>query len=442
MTSRTTAEEATDPFDDDDWSDLESVGVRDRQEIEKRDIGAGSRYKDSGLDFDEGLPVVDLRKRATPEPTPTPCHNEIVPVTKTPIPTVIANDPPDKKSTMDPSDFLSHCGTVPAVLTWEAVRKSALPVDAEGAIVSGLPESLEADVPPCMRFWKCGTKADALLVREALVESQIFCPETIRKVNGKLRRAVAESVIKLYLPPVYSDDDLPEVPESVRAIEKVAALLAPTDSDVRTTMFDHDVVEVVGLDVILAKVADLPGDWVICANDTDEVRKSLGDAFKLKSRDDLIFATSATLQDSESVEHIATTPGTEILKFALQEDRVIRIVKAAEERIIYGIVLEPDEVDSQGDTIPKEEIRKACHMFMEEFGNLGLQHNEIVDGKKLKLLENFIAPCDFEVAGQVVKSGSWLMKERVVDDAMWADVKQDNLTGFSIGGSAIRRPVK
>jgi DNA adenine methylase len=97
-------------------------------------------------------------------------------------------------------------------------------------------------------------------------------------------------------------------------------------------------------------------------------------------------------------------------------------------------------VDAQGDTISSEEIRQAAHKFMEDFGNLGLQHKTIVNGK-LKLLESFIAPVDFDVDGESVKQGTWLMAERVVDDELWTAIRKGEITGFSIGGSAIRRKV-
>ena len=40
--------------------------VADRDAVHKR--GAGGRSKAAGIDFDEGLPVVDLRKSQAPEP--------------------------------------------------------------------------------------------------------------------------------------------------------------------------------------------------------------------------------------------------------------------------------------------------------------------------------------------------------------------------------------
>jgi len=121
--------------------------------------------------------------------------------------------------------------------------------------------------------------------------------------------------------------------------------------------------------------------------------------------------------------------------------REIPIFKAAEERIVYGIVLEPETKDAQNDIYSAEEIRQAAHRYMEEFRHLGLMHRYRMDGR-IRILESYIAPCDMEVEGQPVKAGTWLMVARVIDDGLWAAVKSGKLTGFSIGGSAIREKEK
>lgn len=113
--------------------------------------------------------------------------------------------------------------------------------------------------------------------------------------------------------------------------------------------------------------------------------------------------------------------------------------EGAEERFVLGVVLEPDEVDSQGDTLDAETIRQAAHGYMQDYGNVGLQHQTFVNGK-IKILESYIAPVDFEVGGQIVKAGTWLMAFRVLDDAIWKAVKEGLLTGLSIGGFGNRVP--
>lgn len=388
---------------------------------------AGARYRDA-VDFDEGLPpraegLVKRDRSTRPSPEDEKDEDQVNRVVEKKARTVA------KKSI-----------EVPAVLTWDAVRSGALPKLGD----PGMPESLAKDVPPELRFWKCASEADALLVREALVEAGLFTKESIREVNGEPRRVISEPVTKLFLPAPADESIAVVVPSRRRAVEKAAAYLAEGKEPV--TLFGEDVVEAVGIETIVEKARTLRTDWLLAVKDSPEARKVIGKAFAIPNYADLVFATSADLLDPSSVEWVSGERTAEVLKFALADDRKINLLKAkkadanGDERIVFGVVLEPDEVDAQGDTISKEEIEQAAHRFLEDFGNLGLQHKEIVNGK-LKLLESFIAPVDFEVDGSHVKAGTWLMKERVVDDALWKAVKAGKFTGFSIGGSAIRKPV-
>jgi len=110
-----------------------------------------------------------------------------------------------------------------------------------------------------------------------------------------------------------------------------------------------------------------------------------------------------------------------------------------EERFVLGVVLEPDVVDAQNDTYSAEEVRMACHKYMHHFKGNTLMHREDIKGRVV-LLENYIAPEDFTMEGEDVKKGTWLQGYRVVDDDLWTDVKAGDLTGLSIGGSAVRTP--
>jgi len=113
------------------------------------------------------------------------------------------------------------------------------------------------------------------------------------------------------------------------------------------------------------------------------------------------------------------------------------IIKVDEgERIVYGIVLEPNVVDTQGDMISEEEIAKAAHYFMEKAQTIGYQHKDFK--KKFNIMESYIAPVAFNFCGQEVRKGTWLLSVRVVDDGVWKEVKKGEITGFSIGGVGTR----
>lgn len=113
-------------------------------------------------------------------------------------------------------------------------------------------------------------------------------------------------------------------------------------------------------------------------------------------------------------------------------------------RLVTGIVLEPDIVDSQKDTYTADEIRKTAHLYMLDFQNIGLQHKAMIN-TEARPVESFIVPENtqggVEIGGVLVKSGTWVMTVKVFDDDIWSGIKRGELTGFSIGGFARRVPL-
>lgn len=326
---------------------------------------------------------------------------------------------------------------LPAVLTFEAVAKGEMP-DAG----SGLPASLEQDIPPRFRFWKSDDADTARAIRDALVESSIVTESSLREIETddgiELRRV--EEVVKLAVIK-YPDDAEIEIPVELTALEKAATLLV--DSDEKTVVIDEKIVETFGAESVAERVAKLDTDWLVeLKTEAIDLFKSLGNVVALRTRPGVVFASSADFHADPIVEDLRATGTANVVKKALDADRAIPIIKADEEqRIVFGIVLEPDTVDAQKDTINAVEIEKACHLFMEEHGTLGLQHKEAINGK-VKLLENYIAPANFKVGTEKVKKGTWLMVWRVLDDELWAAVKAGEITGFSIGGHGVRKPAK
>ncbi|RKH35655.1 N-6 DNA methylase [Corallococcus praedator] len=118
---------------------------------------------------------------------------------------------------------------------------------------------------------------------------------------------------------------------------------------------------------------------------------------------------------------------------------LLKGVEPDDERYVLGVVLEPETVDAQGDIYSAAEIRQAAHRFMEEFGGLGLMHQMRVNGH-VKVLESYLAPVDFNLGEVPVRKGTWLLAVRVLSDELWGRVKDGQLTGFSIGGTARRLP--
>lgn len=105
----------------------------------------------------------------------------------------------------------------------------------------------------------------------------------------------------------------------------------------------------------------------------------------------------------------------------------------AEERFVYGEVLIPDHTDSHGHTIKAALVRETSHNYMAKFQEIKVQHERRVTGKVV-ILESYIAPVDFDLAGNSIKKGTWMMGVRVTDDDLWGKIKSGKLTGFSVGG--------
>jgi len=53
-------------------------------------------------------------------------------------------------------------------------------------------------------------------------------------------------------------------------------------------------------------------------------------------------------------------------------------------------------------------------------------------------VESYIAPQDLTLFGQKVLKGSWVMATHIADPDVWQRVQKDDLTGYSIAGTAIR----
>jgi DNA adenine methylase len=201
---------------------------------------------------------------------------------------------------------------------------------------------------------------------------------------------------------------------------------------------------------IAKAVAKLKGQYVIAYTDSAEARKALGPlgrTFRMRipegraagqwQKRSRLFVASFKVGKADDLDWLdeRRDAGDGLVTAALQKR--IPLLKTSEERYVFGVVLEPEKVDAQQDIYSAAEVRDAAHRFMEEYRNLGLMHREIL-GEQVKILESYLAPAEFEADGTRIKKGTWLLAVRVLDDELWKQVKAGELTGFSIGGSALR----
>jgi hypothetical protein len=125
---------------------------------------------------------------------------------------------------------------------------------------------------------------------------------------------------------------------------------------------------------------------------------------------------------------------------AFEKEVPIFINKADEEKkLVYGVVYEPDAVDTQGDFAKSEVIEKAAHEFLADARNIDLQHN--FEAGYGTLQESYIAPVDFKIGEQQIKKGSWVIVTKATDE-VWESIKKGEITGYSMGGKATRSEAK
>lgn len=135
-----------------------------------------------------------------------------------------------------------------------------------------------------------------------------------------------------------------------------------------------------------------------------------------------------------------------------KKETPVLLVKADRMRqIIYGVALEPDSRDSQGDVVRAGEIEKAAHGYLAKAVRGKNSVHKIQHGAQgffrdkpgIVPVESFIAPADFQYVpgGEVIRKGSWVLAAKVEDPALWSDILAGKFTGWSVGGSGIRTPL-
>lgn len=313
-------------------------------------------------------------------------------------------------------------GVLPPVLTVAAVKAATMPALGQSA----LPASLEQDIPPAFRYWLAPDEATARSVRDELVERGVVKARDVLIVDGVARAVLWKAF-------------LTEHTEAAELAQRTAPSIAGALRCVDDPEHPTHVAWIDG-DVDIAKAIEAVGQPAVLAMPEARREEALkvegATVFGLETRPGVVYVATAKL--APDADHVVVSDRSDTHK-----SHQVRLVRkaddAAEERYVLGVVLEPDVVDSQGDHYNAAEVRKAAHYWMENQGELGRQHEEIVTGK-LRVLENYVAPVDFVIGTESVKKGTWLMAIRVVDDELWSAVKAGSYSGFSIGGTAIRQP--
>jgi hypothetical protein len=125
----------------------------------------------------------------------------------------------------------------------------------------------------------------------------------------------------------------------------------------------------------------------------------------------------------------------------LPEEKVF--IEDEEQRLVTGIVMEPEKEDFHKDSFSADVIQKAAHEFLsmrtaQKIHASGTLHQKKSDAS-IDIVESFIVPQNMEFNGRSVKKGAWVITVKIHDDATWAKIKNRDLTGFSIYGTGFVR---
>lgn len=100
---------------------------------------------------------------------------------------------------------------------------------------------------------------------------------------------------------------------------------------------------------------------------------------------------------------------------------------------IYGVVYEPNVIDSHGDMMTKEDVEHAAHSFL-RVASLGeaidTHHDNWPNGSYP--VESFIA----RKGDTEYPEGAWVIGVQVTDDELWEQVVKGEIAGFSFEGKA------
>jgi hypothetical protein len=195
------------------------------------------------------------------------------------------------------------------------------------------------------------------------------------------------------------------------------------------------------LEALKAKGHTLPGTTSYPIADTEDLANAIKAVGRGGADHDTI--RKYIMERARAMGHVSDIPDDWDNDGSLKVSKtelLVDVWKADTQHIVYGVVLEPDLADSQGDVVSPREIEKAAHRYLVESRKSDTQHNEMPN--KVEIVESYVAPHDMILHGKLVKKGAWVMGARVPDPDLWERVSNpehpEPLTGFSIGGSGVR----
>lgn len=120
------------------------------------------------------------------------------------------------------------------------------------------------------------------------------------------------------------------------------------------------------------------------------------------------------------------------------EARIIKVSK--KEQIVKAVVYEPDVVDTDGEFMRQETIRKAMHNYMLKYGGqYKFMHRDKLTKRDAVVVEIFQSPVTYAEGKEVIREGSWVQTSKVLNKRLWKKIENGEITAYSIGGRGQRR---
>jgi hypothetical protein len=150
----------------------------------------------------------------------------------------------------------------------------------------------------------------------------------------------------------------------------------------------------------------------------------------------LAFARRVLKQEDILKSYIKDITDSEVNSEDVLPNVKLPITKAVDEELkqVTYVAMIPDHTDLHGDYTSENEVRKAKESFNKSMMRANLFHMVMTD--TFDVIESYLAPCDMVLNDQFVKKSTWLMTLQVHDDTLWQMIKDDEITGISIGALA------
>lgn len=114
---------------------------------------------------------------------------------------------------------------------------------------------------------------------------------------------------------------------------------------------------------------------------------------------------------------------------------IVKSEKSMEKGLVYLIAMKPNFVDYEGQWANTEAIESAAHRWLLKGGPVWLEH-EVDVSDKVKPVESYIAPLDFDMWDRHIQKGTWIVGLKVLDEKIRKAILDGEFRGGSVRGPA------